>query len=635
MANLIIPDKTRHSYIVGIDYGHGETSAAICAIEWDKDAGQRETNVLDIDLDVAARKKVITSAICHVSKGGILIGDEAFEHMTDNNGIRICFKQKPHSIDGDAERLMIDYMKAVYLRIRESQEVLTDTNHIVYIARPSGWTDEDAKEMYRQMAIQAGIPLGGLTSESRAAIFYAKSPSVGFTKEISKGAIVFDLGSSTLDFTYLSDTDKPIDYGYNLGASIIDNAILENIILKNEDVCDFLDKYPCYRDALKFKARKFKEDAYSRNEDSKTVGGFTLENIIAENESSYNDYADKYVKLRITNLSELNSIVNSSTHYMDELKEALIDFKINRIPGKKINGVFLTGGASRMNFIRPLIAETLEIDKDNVKIDSDNPSLTISRGIALLGATDAITSVLVSELKSELPSLINNDSMLAKLRVELRDNITNQSWNCVKEACQNWVKYGKTTDTDEMKEFIKSHLRVFQQQRVSSIVNDSLQSFFYNTTEDIRKRMNEIISRYAPGREISSSATINIDNISFANKSLSDMSKAIAQICDDISGIIGDILWAALGVFLWGVLAAPYYLIKGVISLLTSDEDKRKDKADKLLEKEGEIKSKVRANITSELRNNTSFNNLVSTSLNNYFSKLIDHNLQQVKIPIE
>ena len=80
------------------------------------------------------------------------------------------------------------------------------------------------------MAIKAGIPLGGLTSESRAAIFYAKSPNVNFSKEISKGAIVFDLGSSTLDFTYLSDKDKPIDFGYDLGASIIDNAILENMI---------------------------------------------------------------------------------------------------------------------------------------------------------------------------------------------------------------------------------------------------------------------------------------------------------------------------------------------------------------------------------------------------------------------
>ena len=51
MANLIIPDKSRHQYVVGIDIGHGETSAAIVPIEWDKSAGQRESDFQDIDLD--------------------------------------------------------------------------------------------------------------------------------------------------------------------------------------------------------------------------------------------------------------------------------------------------------------------------------------------------------------------------------------------------------------------------------------------------------------------------------------------------------------------------------------------------------------------------------------------------------
>ena len=83
MSNLIIPNKYKHKYVVGIDFGHGETSAAICELEWDKDAGQRENNVLDLDMDRKERKNVIQSAICRV-KGEIFIGDEAFEHMTYN-----------------------------------------------------------------------------------------------------------------------------------------------------------------------------------------------------------------------------------------------------------------------------------------------------------------------------------------------------------------------------------------------------------------------------------------------------------------------------------------------------------------------------------------------------------------------
>lgn len=630
MAKLVVPDKNKHKYVVGIDFGHGETSAAICSIEWNKDAGQRETKVQDIDLDKAARKKVITSAICHV-KEGILIGDEAFEHMTDNNGIRLCFKQKPQSIDGDAEKLMIDYMKAVYGRILDSQEELREGNHIVYIARPSGWTEDSAKELYRQMAILAGIPLGGLTSESRAAIFYAKSPNVNFAKEISKGAIVFDLGSSTLDFTYLSDNVKPIDYGYNLGASIIDTAILENMILKDEDAKEFVQKYPEYRDALKFKARKFKEDAYSRNEESKTIGGFPLGNIISDEQESYDDYADTYIKLRIANLAELNNMISSSTNYMENLREAMKDFKETKIPGKTINGVFLTGGASRMNFIRPLISEAFGLPIDKVRIDNDNPSLTISRGIALLGATDAITSILVKELRLKLPSMINNEELLSNLRSSLADNITKEAWDVVERSCSWWVKHGKTTDEDELKESIQKDLKYFQSNKVSSVVNNTLQQFVSESTEQIRKQMNEIISRYAPGREISSSGSVQIGELRAINDSLSDMSSTLSEICDSISNVLADILWAALGIFLWGIFCAPWYIYK----YFRSDESKRQDKADEILEKKDEVTSQVSTKINTELQSNTAFKSSVTNSFSTYFTKLIETNLQKVMIPIE
>lgn len=630
MANLIIPNEDQHNYIVGIDFGHGETSAAICPIEWGKDAGQRETKILDIDLDIAARKKVITSSICRVS-GGILIGDEAFEHTTDNNGIRVCFKQKPFSIDGEAEKLMIDYMKAVYARVRESQEELSDTNHIVYIARPSGWTEEEAKEIYRQMAIEAGIPLGGLTSESRAAIFYAKSPNVNFAKEISKGAIVFDLGSSTLDFTYLSDNDKPIDFGYDLGASIIDNAIFENMMQKDENIRMFTEKYPAYNDALKFKARKFKEEAYSRNENSKTIGGFPLGNIIADNEDSYDEYADVYVKLRIANLAELNTMIESTTCYMKRLKNALIDFKENKIQEKSVNGVFLTGGASRMNFIRPLIAETFNLPLDKVKIDNDNPSLTISRGIALLGATDVITSVLIKKLRKKILSLINNEQMLAKLIDSLVEEVIAQSWDVVSSTCSYWVKFGKTTDEEELKTLVDKNFKDFQRNKVSQIVNDTLYHFINETSEDIRKQMNEIISRYAPGREISSTEKIQLGNIEAINSSLSDMSKAITEICDSISNTLVDIFWKAIAVYLWGIFCLPYYIFKA----LRSDESKRKGKASEILGKKAKVTSQVRQNVKAELGKNADFKNSVTMSLHKYFTKLIELNLQKVIIPIE
>lgn len=634
MANLTIPNKTKHKYVLGIDFGHGETSAAICELEWDKSAGQRLTEVADIDIDRAARKKVIPSAICRTN-GGLYIGDEAFEHTTDNQGIRVCFKQKPSSLDGAPEALMSDYMKAVYNKILENDDRLKPDNHIVYIARPSGWTDEDAKELYRQMAINAGIPLAGLTSESRAAIFYAKSPKVNFANEINRGAIVFDLGSSTLDFTYLSDNDSPIDFGYNLGASKIDGAIYSRLILKSEEVQEFVAKYPEYHDALLYKARKFKEEAYSRNEDSKTSNGFTLEAVISEGDASYEEYCDTYVKLRINNLHELNDIVEEEVKYQANLRDALNDFMENHIKGRKVNGVFLTGGASRMNFIRPLIADVLELPIDKVKIDGDNPSLTISRGIALLGATDAVTAFLVSQLKSNIPSLLNSDRLFKELVSKLSENLADAAWSQVKSTCNRWIRNGNGTDEDQLKAWLEQEIKKFQQTKLRSVVEETVRKFIISQGEVIRKKTNEIISRYAPGREISMNESVGSVDMTSINKSLEEMSKTISDICDSITNTLANVLWAALGIFLFGLFAVGYYIIKGVYNFFRDDSDIRKDKAKKLLDKRDEVISDVKTKMNAELSSNSQFKSSLMNSLTNHFTNLIDKNLQKVIIPIE
>ena len=634
MANLINPNKDKHEYIVGIDFGHGETSAAICSIEWDKPAGQRKLDVTDIDVDIAAKKKVITSAICRLKDGHVHIGDEAFEHMTDNNGIRLCFKKKPEDLYGAEEELMIDYMHNIYERILESRDELNKDNHIVYIARPSGWVEENSKELYRQMAIKAGIPLGGLTSESRAAIFYAKSQT-DFAQDISKGAIVFDLGSSTLDFTYLSDKGKPIDYGYNLGASIIDETILNDMILSKPEIKEFIGKHPEYYDALKFKARKFKENAYSRNPESKTNGSFCLDEIIPDTEESYDEYSDHHIQVRIKNLAELNEKIDSSVGYIKELEKALDHFKSTKIHKKELYGVFLTGGASRMNFIRPLIAKHLNLSEDRVKRDNDNPSLTISRGISLLGTADVRAIVLVSELKKDISSEIDNNKWIDDLIKDFSSNITREVWEEVKSTCNKWVDDGTTTDIEELKEKLEYDIKIFLSEKLPGIVNNTIKKILEKNGNDIFNKMNNIIQIYAPGQEIVSIKNVNIDNIKAINESLENMSSTISEICNSITNVLEDILWAALGLFLWGIFCLPYYILKGMYNLLRDDKEKREVKVKKIFEKKDEITPKIEEKICENLNNNPDFKNTVKSALNNYFKNLVDDYLQQVKIPIE
>ena len=467
MAQLVKPDKNKHQYIIGIDFGHGETSAAISELEWNKSAGTSEQKVRDIDVDRNAKKKVIVSAICKTPDGRYHIGNEAFEpdNLIEGTQLSVCFKQAPKEINGEREQLMIAYMKTVYERILSYEENLKPGNHIVYIARPSGWVEEETKELYRQMAIKAGIPLGGLTSESRAAIFYAMSPHVGFAKEVSQGAIVFDLGSSTLDFTYLSDkAENPIDYGYDLGASAIEQTIYDQLILPTEGVKEFVDAYPQYVDALRFKARLIKEEAYSKDAETRTSLKFSLDQVMSDECEDIEKYEDVDVKIKFKNVGELNNLIEESVNYLSRMKEAMIDYRDNHIHGKKVHGVFLTGGASRMNFIIPLITEVFNLSENQVKIDGDNPSLTISRGIASLGAADAATDVLVSELEKKIPSLVNTSDLQGPLVLKLAETVSDSSWKAVADACNNFkkVRLNQSMEMKDLENMIKQYLDAYK-----------------------------------------------------------------------------------------------------------------------------------------------------------------------------
>ena len=214
MANhewLTVPNKEQHEYIIGIDFGHGETSAAFCPIGWNMQDGELE-GVKDIDF--GNNSKVIPSAISITEEGRVYIGEAAFlPEILNKAKVNVCFKKRPENIDGEQEQLMIQYMRAVYQLICEKNNALfTNGNHIVCIAAPSGWSQETML-LYTQMAHQAGLPIFECVSESRAAFIKAQQDvSSGLPQYINQGAIVFDMGSSTLDFTYLLENEI-CDYG--------------------------------------------------------------------------------------------------------------------------------------------------------------------------------------------------------------------------------------------------------------------------------------------------------------------------------------------------------------------------------------------------------------------------------------
>lgn len=98
------------------------------------------------------------------------------------------------------------------------------------------------------------IAIRGLIPESRAAFIHINNAK-DLRNYMNKGLVVVDLGSSTLDLTYMRlETDgkiTKIDDGKPLGASIIEECIMEDKVLSDSEACRLLKniqsiKIKCY-----------------------------------------------------------------------------------------------------------------------------------------------------------------------------------------------------------------------------------------------------------------------------------------------------------------------------------------------------------------------------------------------------
>ena len=665
MAELITPNPNKHQYIVGIDFGHGETSAAICPIEWDTPAGEAEKKVTDIRINPVntGNECVIVSAISLIDGQKPQIGTNAFgaEQLESKAKIRICFKQAPQSVDGEKELLMTAFMHAVYEKIREIQNELTNDNHIVYIARPSGWTDEKQKSLYCQMAINAGIPLGGLTSESRAAIFYALNDiQTGFKNSTEQGAIVFDLGSSTLDLTYIAKGKQPIDYGYPRGASLIDRVIYEDNILSNKGVKRLIESHPQYDAGLLFKAREIKESAYKKtNPNSAVDGSFLLRTVVAKECDLYSELKNEFVIVEYDNIDDLNKSLELRVQYITKLSQSLIDFQNNHLNGEKIYGVFLTGGASRMEFVADVVQKTYGLSKEQVKVDPHNPSLTISRGIALLGCADALSNQLVEKLRDKAHTMI--PLFYDNFKTIVTDLLITNIWDIVMKQMSLFETSTKDLSINDFKTMINGAVAKYDYEQA---ILSSIQKTLQDSPEELRNGLNEIISIFSPGSEI---RPVKMEKLEADLSKLHEIIQgSLGQLAHSISSGVSrsfDSFDAALiGLsrmfgFLGMAIAGLIVIVRKALNEASAKKaaaatkdmgikrniKERKDFIDSLHKLDEDNKEKLKSNIINFLTEDKDndpkhlpdVQQLLDPVFCKYVDKFVDENINNVRIPIE
>ena len=644
----ILPDKNRHEYVIGIDFGHGETSAAFCPIGWDLAPGDLEAVK---DVDFGANRKVLPTAINIQPNGQAFLGEAAFSsERLKKATVEVLFKKKPENIDGEKEQLMIRYMHEVYALIREKSGALfSDDNHLLYIATPSGW-DERAKNLYGQMAAKAGLPIAGITSESRAAFIKAQlDTSSGLPQYISQGAIVFDMGSSTLDFTYLQSGNAPVDYGYDCGASQVEKIMYAEIREKNKDIIAFETQYPKLVAKLLYETRCAKEGVYF-DPDIRYKKTVNFEDIVDDEE-----FEDSKMKF-VFQPGELNHMLEEKG-YISEIRQAMLDFKNYHIGGYPIKAAFLTGGASRMGFIQALIEDCWGLPQDLIYRDQD-PSLTISRGVAEVARSD-FRSGGAGNTKQLLNDIVTESDVYTPFVNSLCDKLSEEIIGTVGACVTNFRDNETDVSINDLQAYIEENISEDLNQ-VGDWAMECYKEAFENQTKEIRDRLDKIVSNYSRQGVRMGNAQVSISSL--PNIDMSVIAEQMRQLSSNftdggiVNGLVTGIAGAAVGGAIAMLLGGPLAWLIGGGAILANwffgeekteeqkrqealakdlDHDQRQQVFDEFNNSWEDICNKIQKAVEQSIRSNYTLQRTIQSQSKATIESYVKECIEQTRLMVE
>lgn len=399
-------------YIVGIDFGAGETAAKICTIG----DTTKTIEYLSINNSQSPDKQKVWSSFATDTDGKKILTSESC-----HRDARVNFK-RPVNIMSDADKeAMAFFVKAVIERILKNNGSHTtrplkydkdtgDRNFYLCIAYPSRWDNENFNSgadylKFLNDSINPKHPvIDWAIKESDAAFFsYTQTHKVGEDKSI----LLVDLGHSTVDYTAYS-CGKMIDSdgGENssLGAKEVEDTLLRyffeaarnaNQLVTGDSNLDayrhFVDTYEkmvLYNQSnhenfnidnnIRLELRRIKEDFYTQN---KTY--FKLQfgpNDVYIPDVIYGE--GNILENKILNISLGGDIYNGIiSTYSERLKSDFICYQRKLKESKNFapNLVVLTGGASKM----PFVVKSLKDVFNNAEVITDNehPDYIVADGI--------------------------------------------------------------------------------------------------------------------------------------------------------------------------------------------------------------------------------------------------------------
>jgi cell division ATPase FtsA len=364
------------------------------------------------------------------------------------------------------------FIESVFKSIIESNTIIHENpcNYRLYVACPSEW-DKDQIDEYIKFLHERGVHCEEVVQESRAAYMAFRDTIIGNTindKELP-GVLVIDFGSSTIDFTYFGG-EKTVNHGCQKGAHKVEEIIFDYLCDNEPTAKNAFDKLKealngdelLAKTLLVFATRNMKEQFFTDladNEDA-TFEDTLLKNLVIPGKDTGVIFtaADAF-GFDYGGGCDWEKMKKILSGYIEDVKSAFLDFiKIDGVGS--INHVILTGGASKMQFVKELTEDVFNVHKysseeiNNGKkvtlhID-DEPSYSISRGIAKYGTYRTLSEPIRKAIDDRLTATWRNEKWLNNELKSLTYSVTSEvyySYFC--SIVNEWKKVDSPIKSEE------------------------------------------------------------------------------------------------------------------------------------------------------------------------------------------
>ena len=636
--------------IIGFDLGHGET--ALSKILGDNPQPKQL---------LLHQQSCQPTMIAYSTEQGVLFGKPALNpKVTD---FQIAFKKRPTS-DPNYQKVMVDYVNAIYQHLVQTNQLQKDDQNHFFIGCPSEWTDAEIAE-YQKLFKSSHLPEVSIIEESFAAMMQARMSDLVTGEEIKGNVLVIDVGSSTTDCTLVKAgiREKDGDFGIDLGAGLIDKAILDYSLSQNEDQEDIesvFPKFPYFRHSCEFKCRQAKEEYFCipdnyQDSESKVDGSLKIQKIGIFEPIVY--------KQIIKNVTEqpLNNCLPKSKHILPSLKGVNLqkswqdNFRIflmetkQRLEkkGVKVNTIVLTGGASKMNFIPEFIHQIFP----NCKCLKDTePGLCIAMGLARWGKRNINTIHFTNEveqfLQNDLPKIFTDkvDSLRSKLTENLVDGL---SYKVIKPTLLDWRNRSYSIDTiHDLESTIISRVKTWLEgtegknvikKAINSWVNDDLVPPIKQKTDPICDKYGLKLNQLVPS---SLTYNPNAGKLSSENLNLADPT-VMTSIVNWIIGVVVTVITLALATTGIGLIIGFFVAIFGMgyAEEIIKDSNipkfmRRWVSDEKISEMTSGLKMTLKGKVEEAIAEDPTFMDKILNPVKDWLSQLVREQANSVKILI-